>query len=164
MPRSPSLTAPAGRVAIFNIIYKGLHPSGLPDGLWQPLGFLLWAIALIPLLFHRGSLQQGSNRRRKCWFTPMGNVSNHPIHIKRWAAASRRRTYPPYALGQTESFTISPARQSPIKALPRLIRDRPRSIPARPNLTSYRHPSTWPSTTRTLTMVTKRKATRDARL
>ncbi|XP_017154798.1 uncharacterized protein LOC108163818 [Drosophila miranda] len=40
--------------------------------------------------------------------------------------ASRRRIYVPHALPQTESYPISPARRSPIKALPRRIRDRPR--------------------------------------
>ncbi|XP_026843136.1 uncharacterized protein LOC113565415 [Drosophila persimilis] len=62
-------------------------------------------------LSHDATSAEGSSDRRwNCWFTPMGNnVSNAPfIHrrIKRWALKSRRRTYVPYALPQTESYPI----------------------------------------------------------
>ncbi|XP_026843203.1 uncharacterized protein LOC6593831 isoform X1 [Drosophila persimilis] len=69
------------------------------------------------------------------------------------------------------------ARRRPIQSIPRRIRDRQRSIPDQwypstteahswqdLNLTSHHHPSTWPSTARTLTMATKGGATRTTRI
>ncbi|XP_033249775.1 uncharacterized protein LOC108161848 [Drosophila miranda] len=97
---------------------------------------------------------------------------------ERWAVASRRRTFIPYALPQTESYPISPRQTESYPNITEAYSRQTESYPSQTesylsrteahplqdsHLTSHRHPSTWPSTPRTLTMATKEGATRSTR-
>ncbi|XP_017154784.1 uncharacterized protein LOC108163805 [Drosophila miranda] len=77
-----------------------------------------------------------------------------------------------YALPQTESYLISPRQTESYPNITEAYSRQTESYPSRieahalqdPNLTNHRLPSTWPSTTRTLTVATKGGSTRATRL